>query len=158
MNFLSFLNPQSLLFKVIAWLAIAGVVIGSLVMTAKHFESIGYQKRVAEDQVTLNQELVQSKDKSQSLQHQLNEAQNELFKAKSLLATLTAANHATVDQLRSSFNTFNGNLPNDSRETLNLRIGTLSNVVADCSSRLVEVANDADTRTAEVMMLEKAWP
>ena len=158
MNFLSFLNPQSLLVKVLAWLAIAAIVISSLVMTAKHFESVGYDRRVAEDQVNLNKDLLESKAKSQDLQHQLNEAQDELSKAKSRLLALNNSNRNALDQLRSGFNTFNGNLPSNSREALNLRIGTLSNVVADCSARLIEVANDADTRTAEVMMLEKAWP
>ena len=151
-------TPQSLLLKVMAWLAIAAIVISSLVMTAKHFESVGYDRRVAEDQVNLNKDLLESKAKSQDLQHQLNEAQDELSKAKSRLLALNNSNRNALDQLRSGFNTFNGNLPSNSREALNLRIGTLSNVVADCSSRLIEVANDADTRTAEVMMLEKAWP
>ena len=151
-------TPQSLLLKVMAWLAIAAIVISSLVMTAKHFESVGYDRRVAEDQVNLNKDLLESKAKSQDLQHQLNEAQDELSKAKSRLLALNNSNRNALDQLRSGFNTFNGNLSSNSREALNLRIGTLSNVVADCSSRLIEVANDADTRTAEVMMLEKAWP
>ena len=151
-------TPQSLLLKVMAWLAIAAIVISSLVMTAKHFESVGYDRRVAEDQVNLNKDLLESKAKSQDLQHQLNEAQDDLSKAKSRLLALNNSNRNALDQLRSGFNTFNGNLSSNSREALNLRIGTLSNVVADCSSRLIEVANDADTRTAEVMMLEKAWP
>ena len=130
-------TPQSLLIKVMVWLAIAGIVIGSLVMTAKHFESVGYDRRVAEDQVNLNKDLLESKAKSQDLQHQLNEAQDELSKAKSRLLALNNSNRNALDQLRSSFNTFNGNLSGNTREALNLRIGTLSNVVADCSSRLL---------------------
>ena len=151
-------TPQSLLFKVIAWVGIVGVVIGSLFALSNHFESIGYDRRVAEDQVSLNKDLIESKDQTKALQHQLNEAQDELSKAKSSLLALNNSNRNALDQLRSSFNTFNGNLSGNTREALNLRIGTLSNVVTDCSARLVEVANDADTRAAEVMMLEKAWP
>ena len=158
MNFLSFLNPQSLLVKVVVWLAIAGIVIGSLVMTVKHFESVGYARRVAEDQVSLNKDLIESKDKSQALQHQLNEAQNALAKAKSDLLALNNLNRSSVGKLRDSFNTYNGGLSNASRDSLSRRISSLSNVVADCSARLIEVANDADLAIAEVAMLEKAWP
>ena len=151
-------TPQSLLLKVIAWVGIIGVVIGSLFALAHHFESIGYNKRVGEDQVNLNKELVISKDQSKALQHQLNEAQNDLSKTKSTLAAISNSNRITTDQLRSSFNTFNGNLPSNTREALSRRISSLSNVVEDCSARLTEVANDADTAIAEVQMLEKAWP
>jgi len=155
---LSDFTPQSLLFKVLAWLAIAGIVIGSLVATANHFESVGYDRRVAEDQVSLNQDLIVSKDKTQSLQHQLNEAQNDLAKAKSSLFTLNSANRNALDQLRSGFNTFNGGMSSNSREAIVKRIASLNNVVEDCSARLAEVANDADTAIAEVQMFEKAWP
>jgi len=155
---LSDFTPQSLLFKVLAWLAIAGIVIGSLVATANHFESVGYDRRVAEDQVNLNKDLIEAKAQTQNLQHQLNEAQNELSKAKSNLLAITLVNRSYVGKLRDSFNTFDSGMSSQSREALIKRIASLDAVVADCSARLVEVANDADTAIAEVQMLEKAWP
>ncbi|CAB4121560.1 hypothetical protein UFOVP14_32 [uncultured Caudovirales phage] len=151
-------TPQSMLFKVIAWVGIVGIVIGSLFALSNHFESIGYDRRVAEDQVSLNKDLIDSKDKSQALQHQLNEAQNALAKAKSDLFALNNLNRNAINGLRSNFATFNGSLSIDTRETISKRISSLSNMVEDCSARLVEVANDADTAIAEIQMLEKAWP
>lgn len=157
MNISDFI-PQSLIFKVIGWIAIVGLVVGVLYATTKHYEQVGYDKRVSEDQAELNQALIESQNKTQALQHQLNEAQNALAKAKTDLLAINNINRSSVGKLRDSFNTYNGGLSNASREALSLRIGTLSNVVSDCSSRLIEVANDADTRTAEVIMLQKAWP
>lgn len=155
---LSDFTPQSLLLKVVAWIGVVGLVAGVLVATANHFENVGYQKRVGEDQVNLNKELIEAKDQTQSLQHQLNEAQNALAKSKAALSILNANNRNSIGKLRDSFNSFNGGMSNESREALARRISSLSTVVADCSARLVEVANDADTAIAETQMFEKAWP
>ena len=155
---LSDFTPQSLLFKVLGWIAVVGLVVGALYATAQHFEQVGYDRRVSEDQVNLNRDLIEAKAKTQDLQHQLNEAQNELSKAKSDLLAITLANRNYVGKLRDSFNTFDSSLSSQSREALIKRITSLDAVVGDCSARLVEVANDADTAIAETKMLEKAWP
>lgn len=157
MNLTDF-TPQSLLFKVAGWVAIIGLVCITLYAVANHFESIGYQKRVAEDEIQFNKELIASKSQTQILQHQLNEAQNALSKARSTLYTLNTDNRNAVNGLRSNFNTFNSSLPIDTRETLTRRIASLSTVVEDCSARLIEVANDADAAIAEVQMFQNAWP
>lgn len=151
-------TPQSLLFKVIAWVGLAGVVIASLFALANHFESIGYDRRVAEDQIQLNQELAQSATKAQALQSKLNEAQSELSQNKSRLAALNTSNRNNLNLLRGSSTSFNSGLSSNTREALTQRISSLSIVVDDCSTRLIEVANDADTAIAEIQMLSKAWP
>jgi translation initiation factor 2B subunit (eIF-2B alpha/beta/delta family) len=150
--------PQTLIMKVVGLIAVVGLISLSLYAAANHFESIGYQKRVAEDQAHLNTELVASKDKSIALQHQLNEAQNALSKAKSDLYSLGNLNRNALNSLRSNFNSFNSSLPSDSRDALTKRISSLSAVVEDCSARLIEVASDADIAIAEIKMLENAWP
>lgn len=155
---LSDFTPQSLIFRVVGWIAIVGLVVGALYATTKHFEQVGYDQRVSEDQVNLNKDLIEAKAKTQALQHQLNEAQNELSKAKSDLLALTLVNRSYVGKLRDSFNTFDSSMSSQSREALIKRIASLDSVVADCSARLVEVANDADTAIAETKMFEKAWP
>lgn len=151
-------TPQSLIFKVVGWIAIVGLVVGALYATTKHFEQVGYDRRVSEDQVNLNKDLIEAKAKTQNLQHQLNEAQNELSKAKSDLLAITLVNRSYVGKLRDSFNTFDSGMSSQSREALIKRIASLDSVVADCSARLVEVANDADAAIAETKMFEKAWP
>ncbi|QWD55174.1 hypothetical protein [Polynucleobacter paneuropaeus] len=155
---LSDLTPQSLIFKVVGWIAIIGLIVGALYATTMHFEQVGYDRRISEDQINLNKDLIEAKSKTQNLQHQLNEAQNELSKAKSDLLALTLTNRSYVGKLRDSFNTFDSSVSSQSREALIKRIASLDSVVADCSARLIEVASDADTAIAETKMLEKAWP
>jgi len=154
---ISTLMPQSLLMKVFGVMIAAGIAIGSLLIAIHHFESIGYERRVSEDEIGLNKDLVQAQTQTLLLQHQLNEAQNALSKAKSDLLAINTVNRNAVNGLRVSNTSFNSGLPTDTREALSRRIASLSSVVEDCSARLVEVANDADIAIAEVNMLESAW-
>ena len=67
---LSDLTPQSLIFKVVGWIAIIGLILGALYATTMHFEQVGYYRRVSEDQINLNKDLIEAKAKTQNLQHQ----------------------------------------------------------------------------------------
>ena len=156
MNILDF-SPQSLLMKVIAWLAVIGLVVGALVMTANHFEKVGYDRRVAEDQVNLNKELIEARAKTAELQDKLNKAQDELLKAKNDLDIIARRNGDLLNSLHNSVNSYNGSLSSASREALIARTVALSQVFNECASTLTEVARSADTLAIEVKEMQDAW-
>jgi len=151
-------TPQSLLMKVIAWLAVIAIVIGSLWATANHFENVGYEKRKAEDTVQLNKDLIAAKTKTAALQTQLDEAQNVLNLQKQKLAAINARNVELSNSLRQQLATFNAGLSNDSKQTLISRVDTLSDVLGECTSRYTEVAGKADAYAADLKMMQEAWP
>jgi chromosome segregation ATPase len=155
---ISDLAPQSLFLKVVGWLVVVAIVVGSLWATANHFESVGYQKRVAEDTTQRNKDLEAAAIATHQLQTQLDEAQHELNIAKQRLATLSANNVVLSNRLRESIATYNGNLSNDSKQALVERVTTLSDVLGECTSRYAEVAAKADTYAADLKMMEDAWP
>ena len=155
---LSDLNPQTLLMKVIAWLAVIAIVAGSLWATANHFENVGYEKRKAEDVVQLNKDLIAAKTKTAALQTQLNEAQNELNIQKQRMAAINARNIELSNSLREGLATFNRGLSNDSKQTLISRVDTLSDVLGECTSRYTEVAAKADAYAADLKMMQDSWP
>jgi len=151
-------TPQSLLFKVIAWLIVIGVVVGALVYTADHFEKVGYDRRVAEDQVNINKALIEAAKKTQELQTKLTEANDARTKAEQTLLNTVNANRALVGGLRKQLDTYNADLSNQPPSALVARIDTLSDVLGECSSRYTEVAAKADGHAADALMLQKAWP
>jgi len=151
-------TPQSLLMKVIAWLAVIAIVIGSLWATANHFENVGYEKRKAEDTVQINKDLIAAKTKTAALQTQLDEAQNVLNLQKQKLAAINARNVELSNSLRQQLATFNAGLSNDSKQTLISRVDTLSDVLGECTSRYTEVAGKADAYAADLKMMQEAWP
>ena len=155
---LSDLTPQSLLLKVIAWLAIVAIVAASLWATANHFENVGYDKRKAEDMVQLNKDLIAAKNQTAVLQSQVDKATYELTQSKAALAKTAATNHDLSNRLREQLNSFNAGLSNDSKQALIDRINTLSDVLSECTSRYSEVATKADTYAADSKMMQESWP
>ena len=151
-------TPQSLLLKVVAWLAIIAIVVGSLWATANHFENVGYEKRKAEDMVQLNKDLIAAKEKTATLQSQVDKANYDLMQTKAALAKTSATNRDLSNRLREQLNTFNAGLSNDSKQTLIDRINTLSDVLSECTSRYTEVATKADSHAADSKMMQESWP
>lgn len=152
------LAPQSLLMKALAWLLAVVLVIGGLLALAHHFESIGYQRRINEEQQQLNKDLLAAAQETQRLQHKLNEAQNELNIQKQRIATLTAANGALTGQLRSSIAQYNGHLSSDSRQALEKRIQALSIVVQECTERYTALAGHADATELDLELFDQSYP
>ena len=157
MNILDF-TPQSLLLKVIAWLAIAVVVIGSLWAIANHFENVGYEKRKAEDMAQFNKDLIAAKNQTAVLQSQVDKATYELTQSKAALAKTSAVNRDLSNRLREQLSSFNAGLSNDSKQTLIDRINTLSDVLSECTSQYSEVATKADSYAADSKMMQESWP
>lgn len=151
-------TPQSLLTKVIAWLAVVAIVIGALWMTANHFENVGYEKRKAEDMVQLNKDLIAAKNQTAVLQSQVDKAYYDLAQTEAVLAKTSATNRDLSNRLREQLTTFNASLPNDSKQTLIDRIGALSDVFSECTSRYAEMATKADSHAADSKMMQEAWP
>lgn len=150
--------PQSLLFKVVAWLAIIAGVAIVLTATARHFENVGYQRRAAEDQVTINKALIEAAKKTQELQTKLSEADNARTKAEQTLLNTVSANRAIVGSMRKQLDAYNADLSHQSPSALIARIDTLSDVFGECTSRYTEVAAKADGHAADAVMLQRAWP
>jgi septal ring factor EnvC (AmiA/AmiB activator) len=155
---LSDLTPQSLLTKVIAWLAVIAVVVASLWATANHYENIGYDKRKAEDMVQLNKDLIAAKNQTAVLQSKVDKASYDLAQTKMALANTSATNRDLSNRLREQLTAFNAGLSNDSKQTLIARINTLSDVLSECTSRYTEVATKADSYAADSKMMQESWP
>ena len=150
--------PQSLFMKVVGWLIVAGVITGSLWLIVNHFENVGYQKRVAEDTLQINQQLKESSIRTQQLQTKLDGAKNELNIARQKLETLSANNTVLVTSLRESITAYNGNLSNDSKQALVERVATLSSVLEECTIEYSDVASKADAYAADLKMMQDSWP
>lgn len=157
MNLLDLL-PQSLFLRVAGWLLVVAVVVGSLWAITNHFENVGYQKRVAEEQVQQNIDLQIAAGVTQELQSKLNKAQYELSISKQKLSALSNDNRRISNSLRDSIAGYNRNLPDYSREALTDRINALGSVFSECTSQYVEVARKADSYVGELKMMQEAWP
>jgi chromosome segregation ATPase len=155
---LSQFAPQSLLMKLIAWVLLITFIAGSLWGLAKHFENVGYDRRVNEEQLQLNKDLAQAAAKTQFLQTKLNEAQHELNLARQRITILTSTNNALAGKLRTSLALYNSNLSNDSRQTLEKRIQTLSTVVQECTDRYTALAGHADAIELDLDLFDKSYP
>ena len=152
------LTPQSLLLKVVAWLAVIAIVVGSLWATANHFENVGYEKRKAEDMVQFNKDLIAAKNQTAILQSQVDKAYYDLAQSKAVLAKTSATNRDLSNRLREQLSAFNSSLPNDSKQALIDRTVALSKSFLECSSQLTEVARQADAYAADLKMMQEAWP
>lgn len=135
-------------------LALCGLVVG--IHHSGYKEGIAAQQAV--DQKQALQDMALAKQKTDELQHQLNEAQNALLKAQADLLALTTLNRNTVSKLRQQLDTYDSNLSNLSREALSHRVTILSGIVEECTVQLVEVARAGDASNDQVIMLEAAWP
>lgn len=146
------------------WWKVGGVIIavitiaGSLYGITKHYENIGYQKRISEEQAQGIKDLKAAAAETQNLQQKLNEARNELIVQKQKLAALTAGNNLLVSQLRESTSKYNLNLSYYSRQALEKRIETLSTVVTECTTEYSALARSADATELDLQMLDKSWP
>jgi len=155
---LSDFNPQTLAFKAIAILVAMLLLCGTVYELINHYENVGYQRRVAEEDVQRNKDLEAAAIKTRALQSQLDEAQYELSITKQKLATLTASNVVLANRLRDSLAQYNSNLSNDSKQALIERVNSLSDVLGECTSRYTEVAAKADSYTADLKMMQDSWP
>ena len=140
--------------------AVAGValVVAALYGTAAHFENIGYQRRIVEEQAQGIKDLKFAAEQTQQLQRKLNEAQNELNIQKQKLAALTHNNVVLASQLRESTTKYNLSLSYYSRQALEKRVETLSNVLSECTAEYSALAAHADTSELDLQMYEKSWP
>jgi predicted RNase H-like nuclease (RuvC/YqgF family) len=139
---------------IIAVLAVVGCLYG----ITKHYENIGYERRISEEQAQGIKDLKAAAEKTKELQHQLNEAQNELIIQKQKLATLTSTNNQLVSRLRESTAKYNLNLSYYSRQALEKRVETLTTVVSECTAEYSALAAHADTSELDLQMYEKSWP
>lgn len=155
---ISDLTPQSLLLKVVAWLAIIAIVVGGLWATANHFENVGYEKRKAQDMVQLNKDLIAAKNQTATLQSKVDQANYELTQTKAALAKTSATNRDLSNRLREQLVAFNTGLSNDSKQTLIDRVNALSDILSECTSRYTEVATKADSYAADSKMMQESWP
>lgn len=157
MNIQDFL-PQSLFMKVVGWLIIVTIVVGSLWLATNHFENVGYQRRVAEDATQRNKDLEAASLVTHQLQTKLDGAKNELNIARQKLENLSANNTVLVTSLRESITAYNGNLSNDSKQALVERVATLSSVLEECTIEYSDVASKADAYAADLKMMQDSWP
>jgi len=149
---------MSIWVKIGAILTAIALVIAGLYGTAKHFENVGYQRRISEEQVQGIKDLKAAAEKTKELQHQLNEAQNELNIQKQKLATLTSTNNQLTSKLRESTAKYNLNLSYYSRQALEKRVETLTTVVTECTAEYSALAGHADTTELDLQMFDKSWP
>ena len=144
--------------KLGAILAGLALVVALLYGTANHFENVGYERRISEEQAQGIKDLKAAAEKTKELQHQLNEAQNELIIQKQKLATLTSTNNQLVSRLRESTAKYNLNLSYYSRQALEKRVETLTTVVSECTAEYSALAAHADTSELDLQMYDKSWP
>ena len=148
----------SLQIKIIGIVLGVVILIGGAWALANHFENVGYQKRVAEDTVQLNKDLIAAKAKSTELQGKLDKALYDLAQSKINLDKTTSYNRLVVSGLRDQLNAYNGSLSNNSREALQNRISTLSAVVQECTSEYAALAEHADKTELDLQTIESSWP
>ena len=148
----------SLQIKIIGIVLGVAILIGGAWALANHFENVGYQKRVAEDTVQLNKDLIAAKAKSTELQGKLDKALYDLAQSKINLDKTTSYNRPVVSGLRDQLNAYNGSLSNNSREALQNRITALSTVVQECSSEYSTLAEHADKTELDLQTIENSWP
>lgn len=124
----------------------------------KHERNLGYSDAQTEYTQRALVATEAARKRELSLQHQLQEAQNE--SQRNQIALNAAADRARneLDGLRGELATINDRL---SRATADARLKyarTANAVLAECTARYSELAAKADKHANDSLMLQRAWP
>lgn len=159
------MNPLNLIplqYRVMA-LAIAVVLILGAVFAAG--DSRGSAAVQAEWDKATSKQLLQvaaaelaSRNKEQSMQQQLNEAQNAATERENKLRADYAAANAAALGLRDTVAAIRGRVSSASPEACRATADVALAVFGQCASRLGELAQAADGHASDVETLTEAWP
>lgn len=100
----------------------------------------------------------QYRQKEQEHAQRLSDAQQAARKRENLLQSQLATLRVSADSLRDDLSTYRSQLPGASCDAVRNYSAALSDVFRECTSRLVDVASEADRASGEVRLLRDSWP
>jgi len=93
-----------------------------------------------------------------TLQHQLQEAQNESLRHQAALTVAADRARNELDGLRDELTTLNNRLSSASADALRKYARTANAILAECTDRYSRLAAKADQHANDALMLQRAWP
>lgn len=161
MGFISALfniNPNSMIFKVVATVLASLVLAFGIRVIYSGVESIGYERAKSEFVAKSLKDMELARSKEQSLQIKINEANDERTKQEQALFIVVATNRERTNQLRQQLDSANRNLSKYSSAALIERVNTVSDIFEQCTVAYTDMAEKADRHAADVQLIVNAWP
>jgi hypothetical protein len=156
---LDFLKPYKWAVEAIAAIAILGGIAYGAHRFLDSVRQEGYDKATAEYNVKLVKAQQDAADKTAQLQHKLQEATNEAALRDKQITNLSTAVAASSSRLRFDLTNYSASLlPDASAVALRGSIDKLGGLLATCSDRYRDMAEDAERERSAKQTLIDAWP
>ncbi len=123
-----------------------------------HEQSIGYQRRVAEDNVALIAAQTAAATETERLTKEKDNAVNARITAEKKVSVANAAVASANLQLRDTRARLRNGLPNATIASCRTINAAYDIVFGQCTEQLETVARYADGCTADTLMYQQAWP
>ncbi len=144
--------------KALAMLAAIGALLWGIHTLDMSRQQIGYDRRVAEDNVALIKAQADALDQERALNRKLETARNEATKRDQTNARNAAAAGLAVDGLRHELDAYRRSLPGDPARPGDQRAATLAELFGDCASHYRGMAEKADRHASDARTLSEGWP
>ncbi len=153
------MNPLAILgIKALAVLAAIGALLWGIHTLDMSRQQIGYDRRVAEDNVALIKAQADALDQERTLNRKLETARNEATKRDQTNARNAAAAGLAVDGLRNELDAYRRSLPGDPTSPGDQRAATLAELFGDCADRYRGLAEKADRHARDARTLSEGRP
>ena len=123
-----------------------------------HEQSIGYNRRKAEDNVALIAAQNDAAIKTKRLNKEKNDAIDNRIEAEKKLSVASAAVAAADVTLRDARARLRDSMPGATITACRAISAALDTVFGQCAEQLESVARYADQCSADTVMLQQAWP
>ena len=149
---------MTLLYKLLGAVALIAALFFAVNWYNGHQQGIGYQKRVAENNVEFIAKQEQSIQETARMLKGKEDAVNERIASEKKAKILVASAHAESNGLRDTITDLRSKLSSATVEACRATADALADVFGQCADRLVDVATKADGHAADSLMYQQAWP
>lgn len=152
------LAPYLWLIKLLAILAALGAAAWGVHALDQSRQQIGYDRRVAEDNVALIKATDDARERERLLNNKLETAQHDAITRDQDIRRHAAAAATAGDRLRIALDTLRRGVPGHPPGASPDPTGTLAELFGDCTDRYRGLAETADRHASDARTLSEAWP
>lgn len=152
------LAPYMGLIKLIAIAAALAAIAWAIHAIDQSRQQIGYDRRVAEDNVALIAAQDAALTEERRLNQKLETAQNEATKRQQQIDRTAAAAGLAVAGLRDDIDRYRASLSADPARPADPRAATVAELFGDCADHYRDLAKKADGHASDARTLSEGWP
>jgi len=152
------LTPYMLLIKIVAAISLLGGIIWSINAFLDYEQKIGYDRRVAEDNIALIAATATARTTERALNKKLETARDDATAREIKLQTTAAAAGTAAAGLRNALNTIRSSLPDNPASPSPEPARTLAELLGNCAEDYRGVAEKADRHSSDARTVIEAWP